>query len=238
MLDIKRDFENKKIVLYDNGEKVFETGRIGAEFILCLYTNNPIVITKDVDECLYMNLSGLFENKYVFAKDWLSSKTENRIVWFSDVACDIENPVEVDSVNRLIIDKFDDEIQISYVNPFCEKCGIEKSYGNSFCEECGIKKSIAVIAFSPAGNGFVTKNIDTGSSFQDDVVLAFRRALMREVDASNREKRFSSKMSKKSAMDKMVDMFRDYVSSRKDENNVPIINAKTLVKKNNKPYKF
>lgn len=219
MIEIKRDFESNKICLYDNGDMVFETGRVGAEFVLCLYTKNPIIITKDVDECLYMNLSGLFENEYFFANERLSSKTKDRIVWFSDGTCDIENPIEVDSVNRLIIDKFDDEIQISYVNPFCEKGGI--------------KKSVAVIAFSPAGNGFVTKNIDTGLSFQDDVVLSFRRTLMHEVELLGIKKRNPYHMPKEVAMDKMIDMFRNYVSSKKDEYNMPIIDAKTLVKKNN-----
>lgn len=173
-MEVKRDLENKKIYIIDNGQIVLQTGRVGAEFAIYLYTESPIIITKELDECLYTNLNQLLENEYVFASNGLSYKKDNKIVWFSDGYCDIEDEEEKSRVSRLIIENIDNQIKISYSNTFYEKHNIKRD---------------AIIAFSPAGNGFYSKNIDTGLSFQDDIIMAFYKTINREYYKTKVKKR-------------------------------------------------
>ena len=173
-MEIKRDLENKNIYIIDNEQVLLHTGKLGAEFAIYLYTKNPIIITKELDECLYTNLNQLLENEYVFASNGLSYKKDNKIVWFSDGYCDMEDEEEKSRVSRLIIENIDNQIKISYSNQFYEKHNINRD---------------AIIAFSPAGNGFYSKNIDTGLSFQDDIIMAFYKTIKHEYSETKIKKR-------------------------------------------------
>lgn len=164
-MELKRDVQNEKLYLIDNDKVLLETGRIGAEFVIHLYVNYPIVITKELDEYLYVNLKELLENNYFFSNNQLSYQTDNKIVWFSDCYCNIEDSEESDKVSRLIIEYMDDQIQISYTNPFYEKYNRDRD---------------TIIAFSPAGNGFYSRNTKTGLTFQDDIVWAFYKTLIKK----------------------------------------------------------
>lgn len=164
-MEIKRDVQNKKIYIIDNDQVLLETGKLGAEFIIHLYTKNKVIITKEIDECLYFNLKGLLENNYFFRHSDLSYQTYNKIVWFSDGYCDIENEEETAMISRLIIENIDNQIQISYSNPFYEKYNINRD---------------GIIVFSPAGNGFYSRNEKTGLTFQDDVIWAFYKTLTKD----------------------------------------------------------
>ncbi len=75
--------EKSKIYLIEKDKVLFETGYLGANFIVTLSTNDPIVITKELDKYLYLNLKDLLENEYVFDNNNLSYKEGNKIVWFS-----------------------------------------------------------------------------------------------------------------------------------------------------------
>ena len=160
-----RNTNNNKLYIINDEKTLLETGRVGAEFVIYLYTKNKIIITKELDEYLYSNLSELLENKYIFANNNLSYQIDNKIVWFSDGYCSVEDKEETDKVSRLIIEKKDNEINISYSNPFYERYEIERD---------------PVIAFSPAGNGFYSINIKTGLSFQDDIIIAFYKTYTKE----------------------------------------------------------
>ena len=164
-MELKRDLENKKIYIIDNDELLLQTGRIGAEFIISLYTKTPITITKELDEFLYLNLKGLLENNYFFNNAPLSYQKENKIVWFSDCYCNIEDEEEISRISRLIIEEVDNQIELSYENSFYENYNIDRD---------------GVIAFSPAGNGFYSRNEKTGLTFQDDTVWAFYQTLVKE----------------------------------------------------------
>lgn len=164
-MEIKRDLENKKIYIMNNEQVLLQTGKLGAEFIIHFHTKNKVIITKELDECLYLNLKNLLENNYFFRNSDLSYQTDNKIVWFSDGYCNIEDEEEKSRISRLIIENIDNQIQLSYENPFYEKYNIDRD---------------AVIVFSPAGNGFYSRNEKTGLTFQDDVVLAFYKTLIKD----------------------------------------------------------
>lgn len=173
-MEIKRDIKNKKLYIIDNGKVLLQTGKLGAEFIIHFYTKNKVVITKELDECLYLNLKELLENNYFFRHSNLSYQKDNKIVWFSDCYCNIEDEEERSRVSRLIIENIDDQIHLSYENPFYEKYNINRD---------------GVIAFSPAGNGFYSRNEKTGLTFQDDIVWAFYKTLVKEYVKSKRKSR-------------------------------------------------
>lgn len=164
-MEIKRDVQNRKLYIVDNDEIILKTGRLGADFIIHFYTKNKVVITKELDEYLYLNLKGLLENNYFFNNDPLSYQTDNKIVWFSDCYCNLEDDYEISKISRLIIENKEDKIQLSYENPFYEKNNVNRD---------------GVIAFSPAGNGFYSRNEKTGLTFQDDIVWAFYQTLVKE----------------------------------------------------------
>ena len=164
-MEIKRDVQNRKLYIVDNDERLLKTGKLGADFVIHFYTKNKVVITKELDEYLYLNLKGLLENNYFFRHSDLSYQTDNKIVWFSDCYCNIEDEEERSMISRLIIEYIDNRIELSYENPFYEKYNMNGD---------------GVIAFSPAGNGFYSRNEKTGLTFQDDVVWAFYQTLVKE----------------------------------------------------------
>lgn len=167
-MELIRNLKECNICLNDNDKKIFETNHIGAEFIFCLYTNEPIIITDNLDKYLYMNLMQIMDNEYIFDNNQLSYKLDNQIRWFSDQYCDIDDLRQTDKVDRLIIKRIDNTIQISCENPYFEKENI--------------KKIRYIIAFSPSGNGFYSKNVNSGSSFQDDIIVAFKSTLTKEYN--------------------------------------------------------
>lgn len=162
-MELKRNFEAQKIYLVEDEKVLLETGYIGAEFFISLSTEKPLVITKELDEYLYANLEQILANEYVFDSHCLSYKNANKIVWFSDQYCDPEDENQTNMINRLILEKMNGIIKINFENPFLKKYNIKRN-GN-------------IIAFSVCGNGFYSKNVNTGLTFQDDIVIAFSNTL-------------------------------------------------------------
>lgn len=162
-MNLIRDKEMMKLRIVDDaGIILLEFGFIVDEFICTFYTSDSVVISKSLDEVLYDCLQDIMSNKYYFANK-LSKKNDNEIIWFSDQYCDLDNDNETDKINRLIVTKENDEFVLSIINPFLERMGI--------------RKSGSVIAFSPAGNGAFSRNISTGSSFQDDIISVFHNIM-------------------------------------------------------------
>jgi hypothetical protein len=155
-MKLVRNDDKKNIILYDeNNNRMLELGFWTDEFIWKIYSNQEIILTRD-DELFYDNLNNIMGCQYIFSYDGLCSKIQNEIIWFSDEYCDISDKKSTDRVNRLIIKKDGDSFKIKAINPFLSKLGIDKN--------------LYTIIFSPAGNGQYTKNINTGTSFQDDMV--------------------------------------------------------------------
>ena len=147
-----------------NDNPVMELSWFFDEFVWMVKSNEPIIITKETDEVFYENLCDLMNNNYKFYLDnKLSFKEENKLQWLSDQYVNLEDEEEIDKVNRLIIEKVDNSF-IIYVN-------------NPFLSRCGIKKRNYIICFSPLGNGYVVKNVDTGANLQDDIVTLFSNTI-------------------------------------------------------------
>lgn len=166
--------EDNKILVKENDKKVLEMCYIADEFMIILYREEPIKITKELDESLYSNLKNILQNRYEF-QDENSIQTENEIVWLSDIYCEMRNQNYIKDINRLIIEKKENEIVLTSYNPYFK--------------ERGIKKDFNLIAFSPKGHGRYSENLETGLTFQDDIVYAYSKILNNEIVNTNNKTR-------------------------------------------------
>lgn len=155
-MELIKDKDKKEIRLVDDGVELFSMSFFFDEFIWSFSTDVSIMLSRDVDEKFYDSLASIMNSKYSFGNNGLSSLSNDRLVWFSDQTCDFEDEEATERVSRLVIEKEDEYFKISIKNPFFTRMGINR---------------VKTVAFSPMGNGYYTKNEETGSTFQDDIVV-------------------------------------------------------------------
>lgn len=148
---------NDDIVEIKNNDLVLiEMFYLADEFIWILKSCD-IVISND-DE-FYFELEKIMNNNYTFDNKYMFKNNE-LLIWLSDQYCDIDNEEEVNKINRLIIKKEEDRFVISVSNPYMESLNIN---GKNH-----------VICFSPMGNGYYSRNLESGLSLQDDFCLMYQ----------------------------------------------------------------
>ena len=117
------------------------------------------------DDDIYNGIDLFMSQSYVFGNELLkNSKTEDKLVWFSDCYYDPDDSWSVDSVSCLTIEKKDDSYEITCSKKLDE---LINRVNKSYC-----------ISFSPAGNGKFSRNTNTGLTLQDDFVLMVYRPLL------------------------------------------------------------
>lgn len=168
---LKRDQINKKISIVDDSDLVdLELYFVPSFFLFVFPANKLIVISQDDDEIFYHNLEWLMNNSYEFSHKY-SKKSEDELIWLSEQCYNIDDENECDMVSRLIIKRINGDFYISYSNPFFEKYAIDRE---------------GIVSFSQAGNGFLSKNIETGLTLQDDIIKIFYNTLYeKKIDYSN-----------------------------------------------------
>ena len=156
---------NDKIVelINENGELVLEQQYHADEFIWVVRSKEPIILQREGNETFFDELNEIMNNDYIFQNGVPSQKNQNKLIWFSDQYCDLEDEDSVKRINRLVIEKLEDTFRISVHNPFLE--------------EMNIKKSIYIIAFSPLYNGYFTRNTKTNLTLQDDMATIYQKLL-------------------------------------------------------------
>ena len=133
------------------------------ECIWGFYTENIITISHDME--LYDLIHNFMSQYYEFDVAILQNyKDKDKLTWYSDCYYNPSDEWSIASISCLNIER--------NVNGFKIWCTKEldkiikrpnKSYG---------------ICFSPAGNGVYSKNIDTGSTLQDDFVMYIYQPLL------------------------------------------------------------
>jgi hypothetical protein len=172
-MKVIKNKKDKILSFVENDKSVMELSWFYDEFIWTINGVNPVVVTRDTDETFYMGLYKIMNNDYQYFIDCnLSNKSDNRIQWLSDQCCDLEDKESTDRINILIIERIDESFIIRVENPYLF--------------ENGIRRSSYTIAFSPSGNGYMVKNIETGTNFQDDIVSLFNDT-MEKSEISNSE---------------------------------------------------
>mgnify|MGYP004519316769 CR=1 FL=1 len=163
---IERNLKNKEIVLKDDTDKVIlELSFVPSFFVATFRDLTPIVIRQEDDLVFYNNLKWLMSNSYEFSHEY-SKKSDNELIWFSEQCFNINDKNECDFVSRLIIKYVNGEFCIYSSNPFFEKLGISND---------------RIVSFSPAGNGFWSKNLQTGKTLQDDTIEMFYNTLEQKI---------------------------------------------------------
>lgn len=151
---------NEIINIDHNGKILIEANFVGADFVLIFHTATPVLITKESNNSLYSSLIKILNNDYEFDNNGLSYQRKNEICWFSDQYCNIEDETQTDKVSRLFIKESKSTVELSVSNPYLKENNI---HGKNY-----------IISFSPSGNGFYSRNKDTGTTFQDDIIVSFK----------------------------------------------------------------
>jgi len=160
-MELVRDALKHKLFLKDHDKTLIEFGFMADEYIMIFYTNQEILISKEDDKDFYEQFSQLLKNTYQFYHP-VSCQKENKIIWFSDGTCDIEDEFDRKRKSRFILEQKGKYLSFCSQNPFMDENHIT---------------GIQTVIFSPAGNGSFSRNIKTGFSFQDDVVMIHQKLL-------------------------------------------------------------
>ena len=127
------------------------------EFVCLFYSEEPVVINKELDEVFYQGLMQIMSSDYRFSDNGLSIKSKDKLIWLSDQYGDLDDIDCTNKISRLVIEKNGDSF-------------IMDSYKPYFINN-NITRRPLINAFSPLGNGRYSINTSTGSTLQDDIVL-------------------------------------------------------------------
>ena len=178
-MQIVKDSEKYDISFIDDSQikikMFFVPSFFVIEFSSDINSKNPIIVTNEDDEYLYSNLCWLMNQSYSFPHKY-SLKTSDEIIWLSEHCFDMENEFELDNTPRLVIKREEEKFKIYCKRPFFEKNSIKN--GSS-------------VSFAPAGNGFLSKNLDTNFNFQDDIIKVFTSTL-NDKKISNKKRQLKS----------------------------------------------
>jgi len=146
--------KDKTVYFYDdNNNLIMYIDYSTDELIWYFNTNEVIKITEDME--LYSLINNFMNQDYIFNDELLQSyKDKNKLIWYSDCYYNPNDEWSVDSVSCLNIERKD-----NHFNVWCTK----KLY-----ERINKKEKTHCIGFSPLMNGVFSRNVNTGSTLQDD----------------------------------------------------------------------
>ena len=131
------------------------------------YSDDIINISMDME--LYHLIDKFMNQHYEFNSDILIDyKDCNRLIWYSDCYYNPDDAISVSAVSCLNIERIHIGFKI-----WCTK---------KLDEIINRPNKSQMICFSPAGNGKYSKNVDTGSTLQDDFVTYIYQPLLNRSD--------------------------------------------------------
>lgn len=153
---IKVNVQNKKVLIFKDNELFLAFYYLAGEFVCDFCSSKPLVVSKKENIDLYNKINSIMDNNYVF--DDKNIKTQNKLVWQSDQS---KNKNTSSLKNKFIIEKFGELYKIS--------CSNQQHSNYS-----------KIIVFSINGNGRYSLNLETGSTFQDDMEMVFFQSFTTE----------------------------------------------------------
>lgn len=161
---MKKVINDKAIYFYDDdNHEIMYIDYSTDECIWYFHSNNIITVTKDME--LYTLLDSFMNHCYEFDDDVLPNYKDNdKLIWYSDCYYNPDDKWSLASVSCLNIEKKDYSFNI-----WCTK---------KIDEIIDRPHKTYVIGFSPAGNGRYSKNINTGSTLQNDFVTHIYQPLL------------------------------------------------------------
>lgn len=141
------------------------------EFSSEVSPDKPIILSQEENEVFYENIKWLMTQSYSFPHKY-SIKSEDKLIWFSEHCFDIEDEYECDITPRLIIEASNHCFIIYFSKPFIKNNNLPNNG--------------ASISFAPAGNGYLTKNLETQHTLQDDLINVFYNTLNNKKIVANK----------------------------------------------------
>lgn len=162
-----------KVSFNINGQERMSMYFLSDEFIWAFNDSEKISITKDME--LYSLLEYIMNQSYTFSNDQelKDYKDNNKLIWYSDCYYNPDNDMSKKSVSYLTIERINDNFNIYCTKPLDEVYDRPEKHH--------------IIVFSPAGNGKYSKNDDTGSSLQDDIVQNVYYKLLKKEKILNKK---------------------------------------------------
>ena len=153
---MKEIVEGNRVSFYDGDTNFMYIEPMADELVWWFENSDTHTITSDMK--IYPLLVNIMSNEYAFYNDIFDNhKKDNELVWYSDAYCNPDREFEVKSISYMEIKFIDDVFKIRAYKP------LDEIYYRS--------NKFHGIVFSTGGNGRVTKNINTGLTFQDDIKI-------------------------------------------------------------------
>lgn len=153
---MQKIIKDSNIYFYDNNNIIMSMGFQFDEFIWTFYNNKVISITRDSE--MFDLLKYIMKNDYIFENsDLKCTKDAKELIWYSDCYYNPDDEFSKKSVSYLTIKYENDEFNIWCTKPL-----------DMIVDR---KQKLHVIAFSSAGNGRYSKNTETESTLQDDIII-------------------------------------------------------------------
>ncbi len=163
---MKKVIDGSKIefLIEESDEVIMYMDYFADECVWFFKDSNEVIITDDME--LFEPLKELMEQQYNFSSDdvFKCYKKGNELVWYSDCYCNPNDEWDIKSV--------------SYLTITCESNYIKLKCTKPLDMEVPRKSKTHVIAFSPSFNGRFARNINTGSTLQDDFISKVYQALL------------------------------------------------------------
>lgn len=159
-------FENNKLLFIDDsGETIMSLCYMDDEFVWYFRNSNIIKVTSDMN--IYSGLEYIMNQDYEFSSEGLRNlKTRDKLIWYCDCYYNPNDELSIKRVSYLTIERKENAFYLKCIKPIYEELNITNRYH--------------VIAFSPAGNGSYSKNINTGSTLQDDIAIKLYHNIKKE----------------------------------------------------------
>ena len=155
------------VFLDDNNNEIMYIDYPTDECFWFFYNSEVITITKDME--LFELLKGIMSEQYIFNEEETlkCSKSNNKLIWYSDCYYDPDNEWSRNIVSYLTIEYLDEVFTLKCTKP------LDKIIDR--------KNKTHLIAFSPLRNGKYAKNIKSGLTLQDEFVLnVYKKLLTKE----------------------------------------------------------
>lgn len=150
----------------EKNEKVMYIDYSTDECAWYFHDSSEITITKDME--LFGLLENIMRQQYRFNNDelLLNYKDNNKLVWYSDCYYNPDDEWSINNVSCLTINYLNGTFILKCIKP------LNDIFGKIDCPN--------IIVFSPLGNGKYAKNINSGLTLQDDIVMMVYQELLKK----------------------------------------------------------
>lgn len=158
----------------ETNEMIMCMGFVNDEFCWWFRNSDEITITEDME--LFGLLKYLMQQQYDFDDPEIAKnfKDDNKLIWYSDCSYDPDSESSVNAVSYLTIVYEENIIKLKCIKPIDSIINrADKSH---------------IIEFSPGGNGRHARNLKTGRTLQNDLIISVYQKLLSKEETKKKNK--------------------------------------------------